>query len=149
MHWNCYGISKIFNVIYVICKRAWNTNLPLTSLTYLCRTFPENRANIEANCHNNRSKQPMHSRSLPAAIYFGDSEVKAGDPFAITCRIDVDEPVQWIKDGQVLVANAHRHGHAAHDDFVFSESEDEGWFICCNDECSNGAYGDAGLAVLP
>lgn len=84
----------------------------------------------KANGHKTHSKQQLvHSRSLPdlyAAIYFGDSEVNAGDPFAITCRISIDEPVQWIKDGHVLTATTHRHGHVTNDDFVFSELEDEG-----------------------
>lgn len=98
-----------------------------SSLTRLFSTIP--RYQSIANGHNNHSKQQIRSHSLPdlyAAIYFGDSEVDAGDPFTITCRIAIDEPVQWIKDGQVLVATSLRHGHAAHDEFVFSELEDEG-----------------------
>lgn len=85
---------------------------------------------------HNHSKQ-LHSRAaadtsssslanIYAAIYYGDSEVNVGDPFAITCRIAIMEPVNWIKDGVVLTG--HRHGgHTTRNDFVFTETQAKGY----------------------
>lgn len=58
-----------------------------------------------------------------AIIYYGDSEVDAGDPFVITCRIRVDDPVQWVKDN-VLLHSTRRH--RSKEDYVFSAVQAEG-----------------------
>lgn len=68
--------------------------------------------------HNHSKHLVGHSSGLYAAIYYGSSEVDVGNPFDITCRIAIEEPTQWIKDGEVL--NGHRHGHTPKEDYVFN-----------------------------
>lgn len=60
---------------------------------------------------------------LYAAIYYGDSDVVVGEPFTITCRIALTEPVQWLKDGVPLETT---HRHRAKDDYVFGAVQAEG-----------------------
>lgn len=81
--------------------------------------------------HQQQQHFQQHLEQLPAqytAIYFGDSEVDVGEPFAITCRIAITEPVQWLKDGDVIVPASRRH--RGKDDYALSATQAEGVWLC-------------------
>lgn len=62
------------------------------------------------------------------AIYYGDSAVGLGEPFAITCIIPITDPIFWLKDGEPIVRHNLRHGRDEHS-YVLSETPIEGEYI--------------------
>lgn len=59
--------------------------------------------------------------NLYQVIYYGDSQVEVGKPFAISCIISIADPVEWHKDGEPL----RKHGNIRHgkDEHSYIESE--------------------------
>lgn len=64
----------------------------------------------------------------PPIYYFGDKNVTLGEPFSITCFININEPVRWLKDGESITRHNLRHGRDEHS-YRVSEFPIEGKFF--------------------
>lgn len=76
----------------------------------------------------NQNQTHADSDYEPPIYYFGDKNVTLGEPFSITCFINIKEPIRWLKDGESITRHNLRHGRDEHS-YRVSEFPIEGKFF--------------------
>lgn len=83
----------------------------------LTNTGQEDKVGGEARA---AAEEEEEFNNLYYPLYYGDSHIKVGHPFAITCILTQTEEVQWLRDGHIIetkdISTARRKRRVAADE---------------------------------